>query len=210
MKKIKIAPSILSANFGHLQEDINKVDNADYLHIDVMDGHFVPNITIGPVVLKDIKTELIKDVHLMIENPGKYVKDFAKAGADIITVHAETCKDNLIDVLDKIRELGVKAGVSLNPDSKLEMIENVLDKVDMVVMMTVFPGFSGQEFIESVMPKIRALREKLPELDIEVDGGINERTVKIAADAGANVVVAGSYIFCSENPGQKVEQLRNI
>jgi len=206
--KIKIAPSILSADFGHLQDDIERVKSAEYLHVDVMDGHFVNNITIGPCVLKSIKTDLFKDVHLMIENPEKYIDDFVKAGADGITVHAETCK-NLKDVIKQIHDLGLKAAVSLNPDSKLDMIDNVIDEVEMVLLMTVVPGFGGQSFIEKVLDKIKELRSRKKDLDIQVDGGINDQTVKKAVEAGANIIVAGSYIFGNPKPEKAIETLRN-
>lgn len=205
--KIKIAPSILSANFSKLQEQVDLVSNADLLHIDVMDGHFVPNITIGPVVIKNIKTKLVKDVHLMIENPEKYIKPFRDAGADIITVHAETCK-NLKKTLNEIKKLGAKAGVAINPDKQISVIKDVIDDADMVLLMTVFPGFGGQKFVESVLPRIEELRKLKPKLDIEVDGGINDKTIKKAVKAGANIIVAGSFVFHSKNPRETVELLR--
>ena len=204
--RIKIAPSILSANFAFLQEDIDKIKNADFLHIDVMDGHFVPNITIGPVVVEKVKTNLVKDVHLMIENPEKYIGSFRKAGADIIVVHADTCK-NLKKTIADIKALGAKAGVAINPDKPLSLIEPVLDDVDMVLLMTVYAGFGGQTFIEDVLPKIEEIRSKYHG-DIQVDGGINDETIKKAVCAGANVIVAGSYVFNHPNPGEAVDILR--
>jgi len=203
-----IAPSILSADFGCLQSEIDKVSNAEYLHFDVMDGHFVPNLTVGPVVLKSLKTKMFKDVHLMITNPLDFVESFSKAGADGITFHAEVCKDCSDEIIEKIKANGCKVGVALNPDSDLGLIESYLDKVDMVLLMTVFPGFGGQEFIVDVLDKIRKLREIAPEIDIQVDGGINYDTIKLAKEAGANVFVSGSFIFGSEEPAKVVDELK--
>lgn len=205
--KIKIAPSILSADFSKLQKEIDKIKNADYLHLDVMDGHFVPNITMGPVVIKNLKIKLVKDAHLMIENPDKYVEAFAEAGVDIISFHPETCK-NPKEVIKKIKKLGVKASVALNPDKPLSLIKNLLNDVDMVLIMSVFPGFGGQKFISSVLKKIKELRKLKPKLDIEIDGGINTTTVKKAVKAGANIIVAGSFVYKSKNPGKTIELLR--
>ncbi|MBN1156486.1 ribulose-phosphate 3-epimerase [Candidatus Woesearchaeota archaeon] len=208
--RIKIAPSILSANFAHLQDDVDKISNADVLHIDVMDGHFVNNITIGPVVIKDIKTNLLKESHLMIQNPGKYIKPFVEAGSQRIIFHAETVKDTEA-LIEEIKKHNVEVGVSLNPDSPLSMIKPYLEKLDMVLLMTVFPGFGGQKFIDSVVPKIKELRG-IFEKDIEVDGGINFETAKIAAEAGANLLVAGSFVFKNKEhlPAKVVEMLKNI
>jgi len=206
---IKIAPSILSANFAFLQEEIDRISNADYLHIDVMDGHFVPNITFGPVVIKNIKTDLVKDVHLMIENPMNFIEEFVKSGANIITIHYEACK-NILETIDKIHSFGVKAGLSLNPDSRIENIIDFIPKIDMILIMAVNPGFGGQKFIPEVLDKIKKLREMYPEIDIEVDGGINEETAKIAKENGANVFVSGSYIFNSKSPSKNIEKLRDI
>lgn len=206
--KIKIAPSILSADFGQLNEEIKSVEKyVDLIHVDVMDGHFVPNITLGAPVVAKICAKIPLDVHLMIENPGNYVEDFAKAGADIITVHSEACKD-LKGLLKKIRALGVKAGVSVKPKTPISAISKVLDYVDMVLIMTVEPGFGGQKFMEEMMKKVSELRKRKPKLDIEVDGGINEETAKIAVKAGANVLVAGSYIFGAKNRKKAIESLR--
>lgn len=211
-KQIKISPSILSANFAYLQDEIDKVSNADYIHIDVMDGHFVPNISFGPVVIKNIKTDLIKDVHLMIENPEDYIEEFAKSSANIITIHYEAFKDTLeiIKTIEKIRSFGIKVGISINPDTKIENIIEFIPKVDMILIMTVNPGFGGQKFIEKTLNKIKRLREMFPDIDIEVDGGINEETAKIAKENGANIFVAGSFIFNSESPKDMIENLRNI
>lgn len=192
---IKIAPSILSADFGRLNEEISSIEPfCDLIHVDVMDGHFVPNITIGALVVAKIKSGLPLDVHLMIENPEKYLEDFAKSGAALITVHAEACPV-LPGIIDKIHKLGCKAGVSIKPKTPISTIESVLNKVDLVLVMTVEPGFGGQSFMHEVVPKIRTLRDKAPDLDISVDGGINKETAKIAKEAGANILVAGSYIF---------------
>jgi ribulose-phosphate 3-epimerase len=206
--KVKIAPSILSADFGKLNADIKSIEKyVDLIHVDVMDGHFVPNITIGAPAVAKIKSAKPLDVHLMIENPEKYVEDFAKAGASIITVHSEVCKD-LKGLLKKIHALGVKAGVSVKPNTKVSNIFDVLDLADMVLIMTVEPGFGGQKFMEDMMEKVSVLRKKKPKLDIEVDGGINAETAKIAVKAGANVLVAGSYIFGVKNRKKAIMSLR--
>lgn len=206
--KVKIAPSILSADFGNLNKDVKAVEkHSDLIHVDVMDGHFVPNISIGALVVSKIKSKKPLDVHLMIENPEKYVEFFAKAGAAIITVHAEATKD-LKGLLKKIRALGVKAGVSVKPKTPISKIQKVLDLVDMVLVMTVEPGFGGQKFMEKMMAKVKALRAKKPKLDIEVDGGINEETAKIAVKAGANILVAGNYIFGAKNRKKAIDSLK--
>lgn len=208
MLDLKIAPSILSADFGKLNEEIASIEKyADLLHVDVMDGHFVPNITFGPVVVKCIKTRLPLDCHLMIENPEKYIPDFVQAGAASITVHQEACR-HLHGVIQQIKSFGIKAGVSLNPATPLAMIEDVIEELDMILIMSVNPGFGGQKFIDSVMAKVIDLREQMPNLDIQVDGGINAETAKIARDAGANILVAGSYIFGSVDRKKAIESLR--
>lgn len=205
---IKIAPSILSADFGKLNEEIASVEPyVDLLHVDVMDGHFVPNITIGAPVVKCIKSKLPLDLHLMIEHPERYVEDFVKAGAASITVHQEACR-HLHRVIQQIKSLGVKAAVSINPATPLEMIEEVLDDVDMVLIMSVNPGFGGQKFIEGALGKIAELRKLKPNLDIEVDGGINAETAKKCVEAGANILVAGSYIFGAKDRQQAIQSLR--
>lgn len=208
--KIKIAPSILSADFGKLNEEIKGVESsADLIHVDVMDGHFVKNITIGPPIVKSIKTKKPLDVHLMIEEPEKYVEAFAKAGAYNITFHAEVVsKEKRKDLIKKIKALGCKVGVAINPDKKIELIKDVLDKVDMVLLMTVFPGFGGQKFIMGVVPRIKELRKLKPNLDIEIDGGIDAETIKIAAKAGANMFVAGSAIFGKDDRKKAINDLR--
>jgi ribulose-phosphate 3-epimerase len=212
---IKIAPSILSADFANLASEINRVERAgaDLLHVDVMDGHFVPNLTIGPPVVSCIRkvTKLPFDVHLMIDNPEAMIAPFAKAGADIITVHAETAP-HLHRLLQSIREHGVKAGVSLNPSTPLSAVEEVLDILDMVLIMTVNPGFGGQQFIAGMLPKIRRLREMIDErklaVDIEVDGGVNAETASLVVAAGANILVAGSAVYGSPDVAAAIRQLR--
>ncbi|KXG43714.1 ribulose-phosphate 3-epimerase [Tepidibacillus decaturensis] len=199
---VKIAPSILSANFAKLGEEILSVEQAgaDLLHIDVMDGHFVPNLTIGPLIVESIKpiTKLPLDVHLMIENPDQYIEHFAKSGADIISVHAEAT-NHLHRTIHLIKKFGVKASVAINPATPLDQLEYVLDDLDMVLIMTVNPGFGGQTFIPATLPKIRKLKDIINErglsLDIEVDGGINDKTYQSVIGAGANVLVAGSFVF---------------
>ena len=212
---IKIAPSILSADFSRLEQEVRRVEKAgaDLIHIDVMDGHFVPNITIGPVVVKSIrnKTSIPLDVHLMIENPDKYIDAFAEAGADIITVHVEACA-NLQETLDHIRKLSKKVGVSLNPSTSIVRIQHVLKQVDMVLLMTVNPGFGGQKFIRSVLPKIKEIRQMIDNtglpIDIEVDGGIDETTAADVVKAGANILVAGTAIFKAPDIKEAIAQLR--
>lgn len=212
---IKVAPSILSADFSVLGEEIKKIESskADMVHIDVMDGHFVPNITIGPLVVSSIRplTKLPLDVHLMINNPDRYLEAFKDAGADIITVHSEAVH-HLDRAVGQIREMGLKAGVSLNPSTPESTIEYVLDKIDMILVMTVNPGFGGQSFIEGMLKKISRLRKTISErnlnIDIEVDGGINKDTVSKVTNAGANVLVAGSAFFSSEDPLAFVRMLK--
>lgn len=211
----KIAPSILSADFTRLGEEIKAVEKAgaDYIHIDVMDGHFVPNITVGPMIVAAARqaTDLPLDVHLMIESPDMYIDDFVKAGSDLITVHVETVT-HLHRLLGVIRDAGVKAGVALNPATPLSSIEYVLKNLDMVVLMTVNPGFAAQSFIPEVLPKIRELKEIIAqkgiEVDIEVDGGINVKNIGQAAQAGANVFVAGSAIFGSGDYAETISVMR--
>lgn len=211
--KIKIAPSILSADFSCLGKELKKVElaGADMIHVDVMDGHFVPNITIGPVVIKDIKrkTGLPLDVHLMIESPLKLVDDFVKAGSDMITMHIETVSAGQLKAKGRdLKRKGVKLGISLNPHTSLSKIEKALDFVDFVLVMSVNPGFSGQAFMPGVLPKIRQLRS-IYQGNISIDGGINEFTAKEALDAGVNILVAGSYIFGAKNTKLAIERIRN-
>lgn len=206
--KIKIAPSILSADFGKLNEEIATVEPyVDLLHVDVMDGHFVPNITLGPPVVRKIQSELPLDLHLMIEHPEQYINDFVDAGAASITVHAEACK-HLHRVIQQIKAVGVKAAVSLNPATPIEAIKHVLDDVDMVLVMSVNPGFGGQKFIPVALEKIRELRAMKPDLEIEVDGGVNAETAKQCVEAGATILVAGSFIFGAEDRKAAIESLR--
>lgn len=212
---IKIAPSILSADFSRLGEEIKDVEKggADYIHVDVMDGHFVPNITIGSLIVEAIRpiTSLPLDVHLMIENPDQYIPAFAKAGADIITVHVEACP-HLHRTIQLIKSQGIKAGVVLNPHTPVSMIEHVLEDTDMVLLMTVNPGFGGQKFIHSVLPKIKQVadmvRERNLQVEIEVDGGVNVETAKLCVEAGANVLVAGSAVYNQKDRGAAIAAIR--
>ena len=206
MKKIQISPSILSADFSQLGNEIKRLEEggADMIHVDVMDGHFVPNLTIGPPVIKALRkyTKLPFDVHLMISPVHKYIEDYAKAGANIITIHPEAT-NNLKESIDLIKKLNVKVGVSLNPDTKIDVIENILDQVDLVLVMSVYPGFGGQKFIPEVVRKIENLgklkKDKNLNFDIEVDGGINFENNKVVIKAGANILVSGTTIFKENN-----------
>jgi ribulose-phosphate 3-epimerase len=206
MKKIQISPSILSADFSQLGVEIKRLEEggADMIHVDVMDGHFVPNLTIGPPVIKALRKQcnLKFDVHLMISPVHKYIESYANAGADIITIHPEAT-DNLEASIFKIRELNKKVGVSLNPDSKIDLITSFLDKIDLILIMSVNPGFGGQKFMPKVLEKIKELKkiqnEKNLDFDIEIDGGINFDNCKEAINAGANILVSGTTIFKSNN-----------
>jgi ribulose-phosphate 3-epimerase len=206
MKKIQISPSILSADFSQLGVEIKRLEEggADMIHVDVMDGHFVPNLTIGPPVIKALRKQcdLKFDVHLMISPVHKYIESYADAGADIITIHPEAT-DNLEASILKIRELNKKVGVSLNPESKIDLIRNFLDKIDLILIMSVNPGFGGQKFMPEVLEKVRELKkiqnERKLDFDIEIDGGINFDNCKEVIDAGANILVSGTTIFKSNN-----------
>ena len=212
---IKIAPSILAADFAKLGQEVKEVEvaGAELIHIDVMDGHFVPNISFGAIALEAIRplSTLPMDVHLMIENPDQYIEQFAKGGADYITVHVEACR-HLHRTIQLIRSFGVKPGVVLNPHTPIETIQHILEDVDMVLFMTVNPGFGGQKFIESVVPKVEALSKIIKErglnIEIEIDGGINAETIVPCAKAGATVFVAGSAIYSKEDRAQALQEIK--
>ena len=216
MKKIKISPSILSADFSQLGSEIKRLEEggADMIHVDVMDGHFVPNLTIGPPVIKNLRkyTKIPFDVHLMISPVHKYIKDYADAGADIITIHPEAT-ESLEDSIKEIRNYKKKVGVSLNPDTKLEIIDKNLDKIDLVLIMSVHPGFGGQKFISNVLNKIKDLsnikKERKLDFDIEVDGGINFSNSKDVINAGANILVSGTTVF-RENNGDLKKNIKTL
>lgn len=210
-KKIKIAPSILSADFSILNKEIEKLYNADYIHIDVMDGHFVPNLTFGAKLIKDIRkwTDKIFDVHLMVENPDSYIEPMVDAGADIITVHYESCI-HLERTIKKIKDYKVKAGLALVPTTNEDVLKYIINDLDLILVMTVNPGFGGQKFISSQLEKIKNIKKLIGDknIDLEVDGGINRETSELAKNAGANVLVAGSYVFGSNNYEEAIEGLK--
>jgi ribulose-phosphate 3-epimerase len=209
--EIKISPSMLASDYANLQAELKKCQDggADLIHLDVMDGHFVPNISIGAPVISAMKKvcNVPFDVHLMISDPYFYADDFINAGADIITFHTE-CDSDIEKTIDKIIAGGCKAALAVKPNTPIEEVYPYLDKLSMVLVMTVEPGFGGQSFMESTMPKIEKLRAKCPDIDIQVDGGINTDTVKIAGKAGANVFVAGSAVFKSDDPAKTIQTLR--
>ncbi len=212
---IKISPSMLSCDFSKIGEEAEKIANsgADMLHLDVMDGHFVPNITFGAPIIKSIRhtSDIIFDVHLMISEPLKYAEDFAHAGADIVTFHVE-CDSDIRKTIECLKSLSCRVGLSVKPATPIEEVFPYLEEIDMVLVMTVEPGFGGQKFMPDMMKKIETLREKLASIgktaDIQVDGGISDETISVAAKAGANVFVAGSAVFSSENYAQAISSLR--
>ena len=218
MAEIKIAPSMLSSDFSKIGEEVFNIskDGADVIHLDVMDGGFVKNITFGPKFVKDIRkySNKVFDAHLMIENPWKYIDKFADAGADIITVHYEAEKERLKDTLKNIKNLGVKCGAVINPDTPVSAIYNVIEECDMVLLMSVFPGFGGQKFIPEVVDKIRETREIISkigkDIDLEIDGGITRENVRLCKDAGANVIVAGSTVFRETDRAKIIKELREL
>ena len=217
-RKIKIAPSMLSADFSKFGEEVQKTveSGADLLHLDVMDGNFVKNITFGPKFIKDARkyTNAIFDAHLMILNPWKYIENFADAGADIITVHVEACGDRLKDTLKAIKSLEKKCGAVINPDTPVENLKEAAEECDMILLMSVFPGFGGQKFIDSVLPKIKEAKKLVDsigkDIDIEIDGGITKENVGAVKEAGANVIVAGSTVFKESNRAEIIKYLRDI
>ena len=218
MKKIKIAPSILSADFARVGEEIKATTEAgaDVLHLDVMDGSFVKNISFGPKFIKEARpySKAIFDAHLMIVNPWNYIDRFADAGSDIITVHYEACGDRLKDTLKAIKSLGVKCGAVINPDTPVDCIKDVIEECDMLLLMSVFPGFGGQKFIPEVLPKIeqaaRLIESTGKDIDLEIDGGINKENVGLVKAAGANVIVAGSTVFNEPDRAKIIRELREI
>lgn len=208
--EMKISLSMLASDYANLEDELKKCESAELIHLDVMDGHFVPNISIGAPVIKAMKKacSVPFDVHLMISEPLKYIEDFVNAGADIITFHTE-CESDINETINKILECGCKAGLAVKPATPVEAVYPYIDKLSMVLVMTVEPGFGGQSFMENMMPKIERLRDDFPNIDIQVDGGVNAETIKACAKAGANVFVAGSAVFKSENPQETIALLKN-
>lgn len=215
---IKVAPSILSANFNELYNEVKSVESADYLHIDVMDGHFVPNISLGACVYKNLKNkvDLVLDVHLMISDPRKYAIDFIKAGADILTFHYEAVntKEEVLELIDFIHQNNVKVGISIKPGTDVKVLDEYLDLVDLILVMSVEPGFGGQSFMPVALDKIKYLKqEKINnnyKYEIEVDGGINKETSKLCVDAGCEVLVAGTYIYNSDSREKLIKEMQSL
>ena len=218
MKDILIAPSILSADYSIMDRELNslKLSGADYVHIDVMDGVFVPNINFGPKFVKDIRkcSDLVFDTHLMIVEPWKYIEAFANAGADIITIHQEACKDRLSDTLKAIKSLGVKCGAVINPNTPVSTLKDCIELCDMVLLMSVYPGFGGQKFIPEVLEKLKQAKALIDstgkDIDLEIDGGVTLENAKAVKEAGANVLVAGSTVFNHSDREQAIDLLRRI
>jgi len=210
MPKIKITPSILGIDYGRMNEHLKELESfSDMFHVDVMDGNFVNNLTIGAPIVAEIKTKIPLDCHLMIRNPHRYIADFAKAGASSITIHAEASL-HLADDVQKIKDAGCKACVAISPDTPVDKISAVLPMLDMVLIMSVHPGFGGQAFIPEVLEKVKWIREHYPNLDIQIDGGINDKTAPLAIKAGANVLVSGSYILKAKNPKEAAAKLKTL
>ena len=211
---IKVSASILASDFARLGEEVRRIGDAgcDMVHVDVMDGHFVPNLTMGPMIVKAIRpyTKTFFDVHLMISDPEKYAPAYIQAGADGITVHAEACGERLEEILRELKHQGVRVGCAISPDTPWTVLEPVLPMLDMVLVMTVYPGFGGQKLIPQTLDKVRVIRSRYPELDIQVDGGVNSETLPEVLEAGANVIVMGTAFFRAEDPNKLVKQVKGV